>query len=117
MTGCRERKPINPGYHEYAYVSNGKSDSVSVIDVLSLRNIKTIAVGKNPTGVAANPKKNEIYVANTESNNITVIDAERNQVVSTIGVYRAPYFVSVSADGKRAYVANSGSSNVSVLDL
>jgi len=114
---CNRRKSPNPGYHEYAYVSNGKSDSVSVIDVLAMRNIRTIAVGRNPTGLAANPKKNEIYVANSESNNVSVIDAERNEVVATIGVHRAPYFVSVSADGKRAYVANSGSSNVSVIDL
>ncbi len=115
--GCSQRADFDSSYHEFAYVSNGKSDSVSVIDTLALRNVKTIAVGKNPTGLATNPLRNEIYVANTESNNISIIDAERNEVVATIGVHRAPYFVSVSSDGKRAYVANSGSANTSVIDL
>ena len=117
LTGCRQGTTVPPGYHEYAYVTNGKSNSVSVLDLLQLKNVKTIAVGASPTGIAANPARNEIYVANAESNNISIIDAERNEVVGAIGVHRAPYFVSVSSDGKQAYVANSGSANVSVLDL
>ena len=116
-TACHQRPTVEPGYHEYAYVTNGKSNSVSVLDLLQLRNVKTIPVGASPTGVAANPTRNEIYVANADSNNISIIDAERNVVAATIGVHRAPYFVSVSSDGKRAYVANSGSANVSVIDL
>ena len=116
-TACRQRATVEPGYHEYGYVSNGQSNSVSVIDLLQLRNVKTIRVGANPTGIATSPTRNEIYVANADSNNITIIDAERNTVAATLGVHRAPYFVSVSSDGKRAYVANSGSANVSVIDL
>jgi YVTN family beta-propeller protein len=114
---CHNAATVAPGYHEYAYVTNGKSNSVSVLDLLQLRNVRTIAVGMGPTGVAASPTRNEIYVANADSNNISIIDAERNEQVAVIGVHRAPYFVSVSADGKRAYVANAGSSNVSVIDL
>src|SRR6185312_8115779 len=106
-----------PSYREYAYVSNGKSNTVSVLDLTPrpyprFNVIRTIRVGANPTGVAVNSRKNEIYVVNTESNNVSVIDAERNQLVATIGVHRAPYFISVADDGRRAYVANSGSANV-----
>ena len=74
---------------------------------------KTIRVGNEPTGIAANSRKNEIYVVNTQSNSVSVIDAERNEVVATIGVHAGPYFIDVSQDGKRAYVANSESANVS----
>jgi YVTN family beta-propeller protein len=96
-----------PAYREYAYVTNGKSNTVSVIDLRTFEPAKTLAVGLNPTGIAANTRKNEIYVVNTGSDNVSVIDAERNQVVATIGVHDAPYFISVSEDGKRGYVANS----------
>ena len=106
-----------PAYREYAYVTNGKSNTVSVIDMRTFEPAKTIAVGMEPTGVAANTRKNEIYVVNTGSNNVSVIDAERNTVVATIGVHGRPYFIDVSEDGKRGYVANSGSANVSVIDL
>ena len=90
---------------------------MTVIDLRALAILTTVSVGRSPSGLAVNPRKNEIYAANTESNNISVIDAETNKVVSTIGVHRAPFFVDVSADGKRAYVANSGSANLSVIDL
>ncbi|HEY2913186.1 MAG TPA: beta-propeller fold lactonase family protein, partial [Candidatus Angelobacter sp.] len=117
LTGCKDTPEPSPNYHEYAYVSNGGSNSVTVIDLRALSILTTVSVGRSPTGLAVNPRKNEIYVANTESNNISVIDAETNKVVSTIGVHRAPFFVDVSSDGKRAYVANSGSANLSVIDL
>jgi YVTN family beta-propeller protein len=106
-----------PAYREYAYVTNGKSNTVSVIDLRTFQLAKPIPVGSEPTGIAANSKKNEIYVVNTGSNNVSVIDAETNKVVATIGVHGRPYFIDVSTDGKRAYVANSGSANVSVIDL
>ena len=106
-----------PAYREYAYVTNGKSNTVSVIDLRTLQLAKTIPVGVGPTGIAANSKKNEIYVVNTGSNNVSVIDAEMNAVVATIGVHGRPYFIDVAEDGKRAYVANSGSANVSIIDL
>ncbi|MGC2108323.1 MAG: hypothetical protein WA655_02330, partial [Candidatus Korobacteraceae bacterium] len=56
-TACRQRETVAPGYHEYAYVSNGGSNSVTVIDTLQLRNVKTIAVGGGPTGIAASPTR------------------------------------------------------------
>ena len=75
-----------PAYREYAYVTNGKSNTVSVIDLRTFELAKTIGVGLDPTGVAANSKKNEIYVVNSGSSNVSVIDAETNAVVATIGV-------------------------------
>jgi len=119
LAGCRQATLDTQkyAYREYVYVSNGGSNDVSVIDGLNFQRITTIPVGKNPSGVAANPKKNEIYVVNSESNNVSVIDAEKNQLVATIGVHRKPFFVSVSADGTRGYVANSESNNVSAIDL
>ena len=113
----RSLTDYGPAYREYAYVTNGKSNTVSVIDLRTFALAKTIQVGSEPTGIAANNKKNEIYVVNTGSNNVSVINAESNTIVATIGVHGRPYFIDVAGDGKRAYVANSGSSNVSVIDL
>lgn len=106
-----------PAYREYAYVTNGKSGTVTVIDAGSYKRLKTIPVGAEPTGVAANPNKNEIYVVNAGSNNLTFIDAESNTVETTIGLEAKPYFIDVSQDGRRGYIANSGSNTVSVIDL
>lgn len=119
FAGCRSHEfPNYPkNYREYAYVTNGGGNSVTVLDVVNLRQDRVIPVGADPTGIAANPRRNEVYVVNTGSNSVSVIDAERKTVAGTIAVGQRPYFISVSADGKRAYVANSGGNSVSVIDL
>jgi YVTN family beta-propeller protein len=125
-SGCRRSRfpDVPDGYREFAYVTNGTANTVTVLDLVYLRRDRTLSVGLNPTGVTANPNpdktnphRNEIYVVNTQSGSVSIIDAEANRVVATIPVHRLPYFISVDASGRRAYVANSGSNNVSVLDL
>lgn len=119
LIGCRSHDfPDYPTrYREYAYVSNGGSNTVTVLDIVNVRQDRVIPVGSNPTGIAVNPTRNEVYVVNSGSNSVSVIDAEKKRVVATIGVRRQPYFIAVNAQGTRAYVANSGSNNVSVIDL
>lgn len=118
-SGCRRNgfPDVPPGYHEFAYVSNGKSNTVSVLDLVYVRQDRTLQVGNQPTGVTANPRRNEVYVVNTESGSVSVIDTNSNTVVATIPVHKLPYFIDVDPTGHRAYVANSGSNSVSVIDL
>jgi YVTN family beta-propeller protein len=119
FTGCRRHDfpQYASNYREYAYVSNGGSDTVTVLDLVNLRQDRVLNVGANPSGLAVNPKRNEVYVVNSAGGSVSVIDAEKNAVVATIAVRRLPYFIDVDAEGKRAYVANSSSNNVSVIDL
>jgi YVTN family beta-propeller protein len=123
----RSRFPDIPaGYREFAYVSNGASNTVSVLDLVYLRQDRTLQVGAQPTGIAANPKRDEVYVVNagsasgnsaTGNGSVSVIDTGSNRVAATIPVHKLPYFIDVDAAGQRAYVANSGSNTVSVIDL
>jgi len=121
--GChRGRFPdVPPGYSEFAYVSNGASNTVSVLDLVYLRQDRTLQVGIQPTGMAVNPKRDEVYAVNagTAAGNgsVSVIDTDANRVAATIPVHKLPYYIDVDAAGERAYVANSGSNTVSVIDL
>jgi YVTN family beta-propeller protein len=119
LAGCQRygfpEYPAN--YHEFAYVSDGASSTVTVLDLVYLRRDRVLAVGRNPTGLAVNPVRNEVYAVNTGSNSVTVIDATKNNVVATIGVRNRPYFIAVSPEGHRAYVPDAGSNTVSVIDL
>ena len=119
LAGCRRNgfPDVPAGFREYAFVSNGASNTVSVLDLVNLRQDRTLQVGDNPTGMAVNPRLNEVYVVNSRSGTVSVLDAEGIRVIATIGVQRTPYFISVDAAGRRAYVANAGSNSVSVLDL
>ena len=119
ISGCRRSSfpDVPDGYREFAYISNGGSNTVTVLDLVYLRQDRTLQVGTNPTNLAVNPFRNEIYVVNTQSGTISVIDASANRIAATIPVHRLPSFIAVDPTGHRAYVANSGSNTVSVLDL
>jgi len=126
LSSCRNHDfPEYPAnYREFAYVTNGGSNTVSVFDVVNVRLDRVIPVGQNPTGVSVNPKRNEVYVVNSGSGqgssangSVSVIDTAKNAVVASIPVGRQPYFIDVDAAGDLAYVANAGSNSVSVIDL
>ena len=119
LSGCRRHDfPQYPAnYREYGYVTNGGSATVTVLDLVNMRQDRVLAVGAQPSGVTANPRRNEVYVVNSGSGSISVINAETNTVAATIQVRSKPYFIDVDAAGERAYVANSGSNNVSIIDL
>ena len=123
LTSCRPHDfpQYAPNYREYAYVTNGGSDTVTVLDVVNVRVDRELPVGLHPVALAASPTRNEIYVVNSgavgANGSISVIDAEHNTVVATISVHRQPLSIDLDGDGARAYVANSGSNSVSVIDL
>ncbi|MGA9717789.1 MAG: hypothetical protein WBQ79_05870, partial [Acidobacteriaceae bacterium] len=56
LTGCRQQDfPVYPkNYREFAYVTNSGSNTVTVLDVVNLRQDRVIAVGRRPAGIAAN---------------------------------------------------------------
>ncbi len=123
LAGCRKNDfPTYPAnYREYVYVTNGGSDTVTVLDVVNLRLDRELQVGRNPVAVVASPTLNEVYVVNSGpaggTGSLSVIDAEHNQVVATVPLHRQPVSIDIDTDGKLAYIANSGSDSISVVDL
>jgi YVTN family beta-propeller protein len=123
LTACRTQDfpQYPPNYREYAYVTNGLSGTVTILDVVNVRVDRELAVGQNPVAVAASPTRNEVYVVNSGSDggegSVSVINAENNTVVATIPVHRQPVAIDLDPTGALAYIANSGSNAVSVLDL
>jgi YVTN family beta-propeller protein len=119
VSGCRRKHfPQYPSdFREYAWVTNGGGNSVTVFDLVHMQTAATIPVGDDPTEIAVSPTRNEVYVVNAGSASVSVIDAVANRVAATIEVHREPSSMSVDSLGQRGYVANAGSNNVSVLDL
>lgn len=123
LSGCRPHDfpQYPPNYREYAYIANGGSGTVTILDVVNVRIDRELQVGQNPVAVAASPTRNEVYVVNsglpTGYGSVSVIDAEHNTVVASIPVKRQPVSIDLDAAGNIAYVANSGSNSISVIDL
>ena len=113
------KSPVGVG--PYAYITNGGSSNVSVIDTATDTVIATVDVGSGPYGVAIAPDGAKVYVSNMFSNNVSVIDTKTNNVTATVPVGISPAGVAITPDGTKVYTVNMGSypsyeGTVSVID-
>jgi YVTN family beta-propeller protein/autotransporter-associated beta strand protein len=78
---------------QFAYVANGASNTVSVIDVASRTVVKTVNVGPIPLGIAFTPDGRYAYVPSRGGTSVTVIEvaADHSALGNTIPVGSAPF--------------------------
>src|SRR2546427_3701742 len=73
------------------FVTNEKSDDVTVIDATTRKVVTTIPVGKRPRGVAVSPDGRRVYVTNSNSDSLSVIGTKSLAVLPAVpGGARAP---------------------------
>ena len=99
------------------FVTNEKSDDVTVIQADTGTVLKTIAVGKRPRGIAASADGRRVYVANSNSDSLSVIDAAALTVLSTTPAGRDPEGITLTRDGTLLYVVNENDSSVTIIDV
>jgi YVTN family beta-propeller protein len=111
LNGCRVRTPQPP--KPVAYVTDGISDTVSVIDIATNTVEATVVVGSGlrPLGIALHPHGTVAYVANPESDTVSVVDLQA-MTTTTIALPNCPELgcrpeaVVASPDGAFVYVLN-----------
>ena len=104
--------PNTPGVHGVAiaaefgrgFISAGKSDSVIIIDLKTLKPLGEVKVGKKPDAIIYDPATKHVYAMNGDSDNTTVINASDGKVVGTIDLGGGPEFA--VADGKGSVFIN-----------
>ncbi|MDE3059183.1 MAG: YncE family protein [Bacteroidota bacterium] len=86
------------------FISNGRSDTVTVFDLKSLKTVANIHVtGKNPDAIVYDPFTKRIVTMNGRSSSATAIDAKSDTVIGTIELDGKPEFC-VSNDNGLMYV-------------
>jgi DNA-binding beta-propeller fold protein YncE len=82
------------------FTSNGRSATVTVFDLATLRAIREVPVsGKNPDAILYEPRYNHIITANAESSNLSVLDADSLQVVANVALPGPPEFMTADPAG------------------
>ncbi len=97
-----------------AYVTNMKSNSVSVIDLSTNTVVKIISCGLTTESIDITPDGSEIWVTNKNGNSVTVIDTAANDVIDTLPTGNEPLKLKFSVDGKYCLVANASGGSISV---
>src|SRR5947207_15617839 len=73
-----------PAYAYLAYVSNEKSNTVSVIDTSRWEVMRTIKVGQRPRGIEVTRDQKYVLVAVGDDDTIQIIDTKTNEIVGTL---------------------------------
>src|SRR5215467_10597549 len=100
-----------------AYVSNEKSNTISVIDTDKFTVVKTIKVGQRPRGIGLTKDEKFILVAVGDDDTIQVIDTRTYEVVATLPSGPDPELFTQDQTGKILYVANENDNTVTIIDL
>jgi YVTN family beta-propeller protein len=102
----------------HAYIMNRADNSVSVIDLQTLKATATITHSrlKKPEGCAVGRDSSKVYVASSEENAVVIVSADNNQVAKTVEVGKNPRRVAVAPDGKKWYSSSEENGEVLVLD-
>jgi YVTN family beta-propeller protein len=95
---------------------NHSSNTLSIIDPISMFEITRVQVGQGPTSVAVDPSGFKAYVMNTSSSTISVVDLTQRTVSVTIGVEGSPLQGAFNPAGDNLYVITRDTANLLVID-
>ena len=110
------------------YVSNAAEQTVSVVNVGSLREARRISTpiagegndARGPFGIAVGPEEKWLYAADIDGDQVMVVDIEAGQVTQRIDVPVSPRSLLLTPSGDRLYVSRFGRSGsgagISVID-
>jgi YVTN family beta-propeller protein len=103
---------VAPALHR-GYTSDGKSASVTVFDLDSLKTLTSITgTGEKPDAILYDPASRHVLTFNGKSGNASVIDPATNAVVATIALPGKPEF-SVTDGAGHVYVNPAMSTSTS----
>ncbi len=100
-----------------AYVSNEKSNTITVVDTDKFTVLKTIKVGQRPRGIELTKDGKFILVAVGDDDTIQVIDVRTHEIVATLPSGPDPELFTQDHAGKILYVANENDNTVTIIDL
>lgn len=105
-----------PDMHR-AYVTNGRGNNVSVVDLNTLKVVEQIPVsGKDPDAVIYESATGHVLAMNGDSNNISVIDPASNKEIATIALTGNPEFA-VSDGAGNVYVNLEDRGEIAHIDI
>ena len=95
---------------------NQASNSVSIIDAISMVEIESIRVGEGPHSVVLDPSGFKAFVMNTLSKTISVVDLTQRTITVTVSVAGVPLQGAFNLAGDRLYVISRDTPNLAVID-
>jgi len=99
------------------YVGNSQENSVSVIDLESLKEVQQIKVGQHVHGVALTPDGRTLFTTSEIDHTLTISDTEKNRTIATIKLPGKPNQCAVTPDGHYVAVPIRDGDSVAIIDV
>ena len=128
--------PARPAGSYHVYVTNERSNDLTIIDSVTNDVVATVPLGKRPRGIHASPDGQTIYVALSGSpiagpgvdestlppadktaDGIGVFDVKERKLLKVIAGGSDPEEFSLSKDGTLLYTSNEDTGEASIIDL
>jgi YVTN family beta-propeller protein len=116
--------PIGRGLHAvtvtrnsaFVFVTNGKDDSVSIIDTRALAKVKEIKIGRGPVAAAYSELADAFYVCASGAGEIAVLDAKTLALTKTIRTKPGLADIAAAPGGRHLLAVNRKTDTVEVID-
>ena len=95
---------------------NQGSNTVSIIDAVSMFELTKVRVGEEPTWAVVDSSGLKAFVLSARANTISVVDLTQRILSVTISVKGGPLRAAFNATGDRLYVIGRDTPNLSVVD-
>lgn len=100
----------------FIYVGDWKANVVRKLDAETGAALAEVPVGREPAGLALDPRGKRLFVANRESRSVTVIELDSMRATKEIAVGEGPFAIAFDGARERLFVANVRSADVTVID-
>src|SRR5205085_8606855 len=113
--------PDTPGVHGIAvakdlgeaFVSNGRDNSVSIVDLKTLQLVKKVKAGTNPDAIIYDPYSHRVFAFNGRSGDASAFEGKDGKEAGTVPLGGKPEFavsdgkgtIFVNVEDKRALIA------------
>ncbi|KMP11354.1 hypothetical protein UR09_03630 [Candidatus Nitromaritima sp. SCGC AAA799-A02] len=94
-----------------------RANKAYIIDVATLKLIKTIPVDTAPEHLAITPDSRFYYQGNPDGDSVSIIDLVSLKRIKNLQGFAEPLNITFLPDGSKAYVANYGAHWVGVIDV
>lgn len=97
------------------FTSNGKSNSVTVFDLETMKTIAEIKLaGKNPDAILYEPSVHKLYVFNGGSGDVEIIDATTLKIITSVKATGRPEFA--VSNGQQVFFNIEDNAGINVID-
>ena len=115
--GAAALMAAGPGWAAKVFVSNEKSNTVSVIDSETLEVVDSFDVGQRPRGITLADEGRQLLVAVGDDDTVEVYDTATYEMLHTLPSGPDPELFVLHPSGNPLYIANEDDNLVTVVDL